>query len=175
MSDENIPDAKRELRRAKVFYLYLMGCTKTEIAHNLNISESTVDRDLEAVQENLDKTPIDFNQIRMEALNSLRLTKKMLLDTYEESEEKPWTKARILSIIKDIDVKLLERFSQPILPTRTADLQAIKDEARMVVSFLAKTHPELLEEFKMYLKSVKERKKEEPTTTQTVQQSEQSQ
>jgi len=171
-NEEKISDARRELRRAKVFYLYLMGCTKTEIANNLQISESTVDRDLEAVQESVDKTPVDFNAIRLEALNSLRLTKKMLLDTFEEAESKPWTKARILGIIKDIDVKVLERFAQPVLSTRTADIQAIKDEAKMVVSFLAKDHPELLEEFKLYLKSVREKKaeiKETLTESQSMQ------
>jgi transposase len=164
---EEIPDAKREIRRAKVFYLHLMGCNKTEIAANLRMSESTVDRDLEAVQENVDKTPIDYNQIRNEALNSLRLTKKMLLDTFEESENKPWTKAKILSIIKDIDVKVLEGFAQPMMTTRMADIQAIKTEAKMVVSFLAKTHPELLEEFKMFLKSVKTDVKEEVVSIQS--------
>lgn len=145
---------KQELRRSKVYYLWLMDVTKAEIAEKLQVSESTIDRDLEYVQEHLAKKEIDWDKIRNEALNSLRSIKLMLLEEYENSaiQKKPWTSAKILSILKDIDLKILERVAQPPSIHTKYDIKMVKQEAFAITEFIAKEHPEIMDDLKNFLK-----------------------
>lgn len=152
-------DMKREVRRAKVYLLHLQGKTKRSIAETLKISESTVDRDLEVAWEELKYKEINYEEIIKEALNSLRTVKVLLLDTYQEAEGKQWTKARILGIIKDIDVKILERVAQPPRVGKQLNIQMIRQDAMTVVGYITQHHPELMPEFKEYLKKEQRERK----------------
>jgi len=143
------------MRRSQVWYLYLTGLNKAEIADKLKISESTVDRDLENVSAYMENKEVDFDKVTNEALNSLRALKAMLLGTFAEAEGKEWTRARILSIMKDIDVKILERATQPPRIGKQTNIAMIKEDVKMIVDFLADKHPEMMGEFREFLKGQK--------------------
>lgn len=152
-------DLRMNARRAKAYYLFMSGKTKADIAEELKVGESTIDRDLEAVRREIafdeiaTTEPVNWDNVRKEALDSLRMVKTMLLTTYNESEGKPWTQARILAIMKDIDVRILERVAQP--PQTKIDIKMIRQDALMIASFLTEKHKELLPDFKDFIRQAK--------------------
>jgi len=173
MPERNI-DMRIEARRAKVYYLFMMGKTLREISETLQIGETTIDRDLEAIRKEIsfdEKTvhePINWDKVRQDALDSLKMIKVMLLNALQESNGKPWTQARILSIMKDIDIRILERVAQP--PATKVDIKMWREDALTIVGFIKDKHPEFLSEFRAYLKMAKQQGKKEinvPTETST--------
>jgi len=161
-------DLKLNERRSKVYLLYATGnLTKKAIAEKLHTSETTIDRDLEAIRREMTFTEtvipetINWDNVRKEALDSLRAEKILLLQAHEESSGKPWTQARILAIMKDIDVRILERVAQP--PQTRIDIKMIKQDALTVVSFLTEKHPELIPSFKEFIRQARLRGLEKKT------------
>ena len=144
-------EMKQAARRQKVYLLWMLNNSEQKIADDLNISVSTVKRDLEAVANDLAATPTDWAPLRKEAMNSLRATKTMILGALDQAKQGSHVQANLLKILADVDVRVLARVAQPPKIGRKYDVTVMKEEALIIAGFVSNEHPELLDEFQNYL------------------------
>ena len=160
-------DIKQKIRHQKIYSLWLNGKTAGEIVNllaeeGMGASKRTVERDLIEIQKEIEIAPIDYNAIRQEAMQSLRVTKLMILESLKNVKIGSSLEQKLLKTLGDIDVGILGRNSPPSIG-RQYNLQVIKQEALTVAKFVTEQHPELVGEFKQYIEVQKKGAVQNPT------------
>ena len=109
-------DLKRDYRREWVYFLWLRGKKLKEIEQTTGWDRVTVWRDVKHMRENLDASPRSMEQVRQEALLMLYLDRaEILKKTGDATDKDAW---RYFKIVSDIDMMILERYTQPSKESR---------------------------------------------------------
>ena len=148
---------KREARMEYEYFLWLRGKKLREIAANplVGVSLQTVWSDLNEFRANLNETPRDMMQIRMETLLSLRLLHQDVLFLIKEARkvEKPNYShiSKLIAEAADIDKTILTRYTQP---GSAQEVKAeVNDQLMAMVDYLTeKLGPESMDDFMFWWK-----------------------
>ena len=147
-------DMKIDARRELHWYLWVSGKKLTKIREITGWGRWTVWQDLKYIRENLSLTPKATEEVRQETLMSLRLDRARALEELDESED-PKAKAKFLQIAVDVDLKILERYTQP-LKTGEKEIMDASEKAQAVIDFMTtKFGPESLEGFEDFYRNRK--------------------
>ncbi len=142
-------DIKREARREYVYFSWLRGHTIAEIAELIDINPSTVYEDLKKIRAQLNAQPRSMQQIRDEALISLRLTHADIQKTIQEAKNNDASYTQIKGLYSEltsIDKTILQRYT----PTASAPEVTAKanDQVKAMVDYMTETYgPESLSGF----------------------------
>ena len=147
-------DMKIDARRELHWYLWVSGKKLKKIREITGWGRWTVWQDLKYIRENLSLTPKATEEVRQETLMSLRLDRARALEELDESED-PKAKAKFPQIAVDVDLKILERYTQP-LKTGEKEIMDASEKAQAVIDFMTtKFGPESLEGFEDFYKNRK--------------------
>jgi hypothetical protein len=137
-------DLKRDYRREWVYFLWLRGKKLKEIEEITEWDRVTVWRDIKHVRENLEVSPRSVEQIRQEALLMLQLDRaEILKKAYDASDKDAW---RYFKIVSDIDMMILERYTQPARVSRRE--QEANEKMMAIIDYmLEKLGPDSMGDF----------------------------
>jgi len=142
-------DIKREARREYVYFNWLRGRTIAEIAEMVDINPSTVYEDLKKIRAQLNMQPRSMEQIRSEALISLRLTHADIQKTIKEAKAKgaPYNQIKgLFAELSSIDKTILHRYT-PVASAPEITSKA-NDQIKAMIDYMTETYgPESLAGF----------------------------
>lgn len=149
-------DMKIEVRRELHYLYWLKGYKLREIEGLTGWERTTIWEDLNAVRAYLDQHPRNMEQIRQEALLSLKFLEQDVRQIIEEAKQiKPIRYdhiQRLIGEMRQINQTILERYT----PSATVpELQARADEQTMaMIDYMSeKFGPEVLKDFQEWWKA----------------------
>jgi len=142
-------DMKIDARRELHWYLWVSGKKLTKIREITGWGRWVIWQDLKYIRENLSLTPKATEDVRQETLMSLRLDRARALEELDESED-PKARVKFLALAANIDLKILERYTQP-LKTGEKEIMDASEKAQAVLDFMVqKFGPESLDGFEAF-------------------------
>lgn len=142
-------DMKIDARRELHWYLWVSGKKLTKIREITGWGRWVIWQDLKYIRENLSLTPKATEDVRQETLMSLRLDRARALEELDESED-PKARVKFLALAATIDLKILERYTQP-LKTGEKEIMDASEKAQAVLDFMVqKFGPESLDGFEAF-------------------------
>ena len=145
-------DIKREARREYVYFNWLRGRTIAEIAEMIDMNPSTVYEDLKEIRAQLNIQPRSMQQIRDEAVISLRLTHADLQKTIKEAKNKgaPYNQIKgLYAELTSIDKTILQRYT-PVASAPEITSKA-NDQIKAMIDYMTETYgPESLAGFQKW-------------------------
>lgn len=148
---------KQAVRRQRAYLLRMLKNSVPAIADKLKVSTRTIERDLEAIEAEIQLTATDWATLRREAMDSLRATKEMRLEEFENATPGSHVRQKLLKDLDDIDRWIVEKVAQPPKIGRKSDIDS--ESELIMAKFIRDEHPEVLGELQNYLKILEKKKK----------------
>ena len=142
-------DIKKEVRKEWHWFLWLRQMTYKEIEAITGFERTTIWKDLTEVQEELAHNPLDHQKTLQLAMMQLRFDHAEVIQRARDSESDK-NAAELYKIAAQIQIKILERFTQPINIGEHV-IRGEQDHAQAIIDFMVEKYgPESLDTFETW-------------------------
>jgi len=141
-------DIKKEVRKEWFWFLWLRLKTYKEIEEITGFERTTIWKDLKEIQEELARNPLDHQKTVQLVMLQLRMDHAEVITRARETESDK-NAVNFYKIAAQIQIKLLERFTQPM----NIDEQVTRgqDQTQAIIDFMVeKFGPESLDDFETW-------------------------